>query len=285
MTGMDLTQPERTTPEEWASWRNSEAAREYPLLTYELFYENGRADVVKRLRLELREMNTLAYKGPASLMFLHEYATRLNEAGTLDHVRHPEEDGVPKDMVVATLALAFLHVPSYAMHSFAQVLRDRLARYEEREPERALFPPEWVVDPEAFASGLDFSSSELDAGELAKLEAWYERVAGEVPRSVRYLAEFNPRLLKTWRARWETAAAKVLPKQLIPYMLLTFEVGRGQPAAIREATLLARGLGLAREEVLSATWWGMMFGGQGAIATVAESVEDIVRAWPNEAHS
>jgi hypothetical protein len=275
--GLDLTNPDVTTLEEWESWREDERInRGYPLPTYEILGEIGRADAVKRWFQQIHYFTTPT-SFTTTLRFLHYYLIEGFEDGVIYELRNCERNGHAKAEVADAVAVAFLHAPSKGMHVMSDRAREYLRTY--REPVTPFrWPDGWTREPERLHSGLDFSDPEMQPGELERLHGWYERVLGEVPRSVRLLGEFRPNLLKTWRNRFEHCL-RAAPTQLLPYLLVHYESLRGHEEGIREAMLLARGLGLPKTHAIDAMVWSMLYGGTGAMANAERAAGDILRSW------
>lgn len=137
------------------------------------------------------------------------------------------------------------------------------------------WPADWSFDADAFKSGMDFRSPEATPRDLEALLAWYARTIGEVPRYARFLARHRPGFLKAYRNRFEHALRDGLPKQMVPYLLLNFNVMRGFRDGIREAVLMARWLGLSRAQVVDAVCWAY-FGGMDAISIADEAAGDVI---------
>jgi hypothetical protein len=162
------------------------------------------------------------------------------------------------------------------METIAEALTD----FEWITPKQpAQFPDGWAVDPDAFRSGLDFSTWTLSTDELGKLEAWYERWLGEVPRYVRFLARNRPEMLKMHRYRYENLI-RVLPKQVLPMTLLSYNVIRGFESGIRENVLLAKGFGVAKHDVIGEINQTLINAGMEALDSVDRAVGDVFDKWP-----
>jgi hypothetical protein len=143
----------------------------------------------------------------------------------------------------------------------------------------AVFPAGWEADPEAFRSGMDFSQPETTAADLRALTSWYEKRLGEVPPYVKFYAEHQPMSLKAQRARWETAI-KVLPRQMMPFLLLHFEMTRGFGDGIRENVLLAKAFGMSKAQVLATISYGALVnGGVASVSLVERVAGDVIRSW------
>ena len=87
----------------------------------------------------------------------------------------------------------------------------------------AVFFDGWAADPGALRTGMDFSAREVLDGEMDLLDEWYLRTIGEIPPYVGFLRQHRPRLLKSWRNRYENILVE-LPKQVMPYTQLHFNV-------------------------------------------------------------
>jgi hypothetical protein len=125
---------------------------------------------------------------------------------------------------------------------------------------------------------VDFTSAEASADEVAQIQDWYLKTLGEIPRYVRFLALYRPRLLKAYRNRFEHAIRDGLPKQMMPYLLLHYNGLRGFRDGIREAVLLGRAMGMTRIALLDAIAWDMLYGGVDTISIADEAAGDILSA-------
>jgi hypothetical protein len=149
------------------------------------------------------------------------------------------------------------------------------ARLERYAPKAAIeYPAGWAPDPGFFRAGLDYSTMEILPGEVEKITDWYTRVCGEVPPHVELLGTLRPSLLKGYRNRFENTV-RVMPKQMMPWLLLQYESIRGHEPGIREAVQLCRGFGVAKQIAMNAVAWAMLYGGHGCIATVSKAAGDV----------
>ncbi|HXO24523.1 MAG TPA: hypothetical protein VN870_08080, partial [Streptosporangiaceae bacterium] len=145
-------------------------------------------------------------------------------------------------------------------------------------PEKpAEFPDGWAPDPDAFTTGLDFTSPHMSRDELRSVQAWYETTLGEIPPHVKFLAANRPDLLKAYRQRFENCARE-LPKQIVPTTLLHYNVIRGSASGIRDNVLLARAFGVSKELVLN-TIGSASLTGIEAFDLVHDSAADIFANW------
>jgi hypothetical protein len=189
--------------------------------------------------------------------------------------------GYSIDAILETLAVSFYLAPTWGTVETAQAVRDGLAEYRQPEPGApSPFPEDWKVAPEELKAGLDYSTPELTKADLDALTNWYTRVCGEVPASIQLYTEYRPNLLKADRNRWEHLVRKGLPNQMFAYLLLHYEVWRGNVAGTRDALLLARGLGMSKQHAVDAIWYGgSFFGATATIAAVAAPVKEILDSW------
>ncbi len=141
--------------------------------------------------------------------------------------------------------------------------RDYLRDYDDPPAGSAgRFPAAGRFDPRAFDSGMDYSTREASAerhGAPCR--------TGTSARSARCRATSassratGPGLLKAYRDRYEHAIRDSLPKQMLPWLLLNYDVVRGFRDGIRENVLLGRALGMTREQLLDAICYGVLHAG------------------------
>jgi hypothetical protein len=183
--------------------------------------------------------------------------------------------GLSKAQILEGLGIAFIHAGPRGMETIADALSD----YEWTIPERpARFPDGWNVDPEAFKSGLDYSTWTLSAEEVRSLEGWYDSWLGEVPRYVRFLAAYVPLKLKTHRYRYENLI-RVLPKQVLPMTLLSYNVVRRCAEGIRENVLLAKGFGVTKSDILAEIERALSNAGPEALDVADRAAGDVLEDW------
>jgi hypothetical protein len=171
------------------------------------------------------------------------------------------------------VSIAFLHgghVGMYPATGIAPLLRE----WDDAPTEPRAFPTGWAFDPDALVSGMDFADPEVRESDLAALRDWYGRTIGEVPEHVEFLARQRPGLLKAQRQRWERAISFSLPLQLLPYLLLHYDLYRGFASGVRENLLLARAFGLTRAQALDAICSSVLHTGTGALDLVPVDLLD-----------
>jgi hypothetical protein len=124
---------------------------------------------------------------------------------------------------------------------------------------------------------MDYSAREASQDDMDRLREWYQRTLGEVPRYVTFLAEHRPGLLKAYRDRYEHAIRDSLPKQMLPFLMLNYNVVRGFHEGIRENVLLGRAMGMTQEQLLDAICSGVLHAGVNALGIVDEAAGDLLR--------
>lgn len=283
--GLDLSVPDATTAaelEEFHAFADQPGGRPLPSSA---LWADLRPDVLKRQLLFSKEIHE-AESFSSSLPFLMVYAA----AGWVEGVRYQlrlqqgtylSAAGYRRETIVETLAVAFYLAPTWGTVETAAVIREELAGFRDPEPgSSSPFPDGWAVEPEKLRAGLDYSTPELTDADRRALEDWYERVCGEVPAAVTFYAEHRPKLLKADRNRWEHLVSSGLPNQMFAYLLLHYEVWRGNVAGVRDSLKLARGLGLSRDQAVDALFYGAaFFGGLGSVARLAEVAEAELADW------
>jgi hypothetical protein len=284
--GMDIMRPDLTTQEEldeYLGYRDQASGK--PVPSHAMWAEL-RPDVLKRfLGFVYQIHDSETFSSP--LPYMNVYAVGGFVEGVRDMMGLCEPGtfltgpGYRRDTVVETLALSFYLAPTWGTVLIADTVRERLASYREPPPDApSPFPEGWAAEPEALRAGLDYSTPELTPADLGALREWYLRVCGEVPRSIELYAEHRPNLLKAERNRWENIVRTGLPNQMLAFLLIHYEIWRGNAAGTRDALLLARGLRLSKAHAVDALWYGgCFFGGAASIGAVADSVAGVLESW------
>jgi hypothetical protein len=278
--GLNLLQPDVTTDEEIAQFRNFYTfVKKEQNKSYEFWLE-FRPDVLKRhkIRTATRSVGP-GYPIPA-LSALHQYVVTGFHDGIGYEIELARSMGARRGDVMDTISVAFIHSGHPGMYEVtrhAQALRDYA---EIADVER--FPPNWSFDPGVFDSGMDYSVMEASPEDLRKLTDWYERVLGEVPKSASFLAEHRPDLLKAYRNRYEHAIRESLPAQMLPYLMLHYNAVRGSKDGIRENLLLGKALGMTRPQLLNAICEAELHGGGEVFDVVDKAAADVLAEVPDE---
>lgn len=280
--GLDYSSPDTLTAEEVAAFREHYVyTKGYSIPAFE-FWLDFRADVLKRYRASVPSMTTRAEPDclvKNCLTMLHHYAIVGYEDGILYEVRLSQRRGATRGEVLDTLAIAFLHGGPLGSRFVATSSGEFLKGWtEEGSADEKRWPAGWSFDPHAFDSGIDFSSTRATREDMDLLIGWYKRTLGEVPRYVRFYAEFRPDFLKAYRNRLENVIRGGLPKQMLPYLLLNFNITRGNADGIRENVLLARAVGVSKEQLVDAFAWASIYAGVEGVSLADEVAGDILRS-------
>ena len=278
--GLNLLDPDHTSPEEIAAFRADYAEQDgRPHRGFDFWFDHDRPDVIKRYRL-FATYHSAPFKNarmisPAAISFLGLYGL-IDFAEGIRYTVHPLQDaGMSKAETLEAISIAFLATGPRAIEAIAVALDD----YRWQEPaEPLVWDGGWAPDPEAFDSGMDSSTPEMSRQDLHRLEEWYELTLGEIPRYVRFLWRTRPELLKAYRTRWENTC-RILPKQLLPTSLLTYGVLVHRKHVIRENTLLCKAFGVSKEDTLYRLHDGCVYGGIDAMTLVEEVVGDVIDGW------
>jgi hypothetical protein len=276
--GLDISNPDVTTPEEVARFRAFYARVKGGSLPAHEFWLEFRPDVLKRQRARVRHNDAPGEKPlplAHALSYIHLYTIMGFEYGIAYEINLSQAYGAMRAEVLDTLAVAYLHAGPRGLDAVAKSSAEILRRYQDPEPTQR-FPAGWSFDPRAYDSGMDFARPDVTKEEMRKLQEWYQRVLGEVPAYVTFMAERQPALLKAYRNRLEHAIRDALPKQMIPYMWLQYNVARANGEGVREAALLGRGMGMTAAQMVEAIGWGMSYGGPSAVGVAARAAGDIL---------
>jgi hypothetical protein len=280
--GLNLSDPEAWTEEEQRAFTDRYMRVKERTLPGHDFWIEQRPDVLKRYRqyavvMDDDQGNEFPKIGP--LCFLHHYAIVGFDLGILYQIINARNrGGADKDTILAVLAVAFLQSGPLGTTSVADSSAEYMRHFVPPE-EPTGWPEGWSADPEWSHTGLDYSETDLMPGELELLEQWYERTVGEVPRNVRFLAKHRPTVLKAYQHRFEFAVKDALPKEMVPLMLLQFEVTQSRGGAIRQAALMARKMGISKGFAMNAVSRGAMYGGPASVDIVDEFAADVFDDW------
>ncbi len=280
--GLDVTRPDETTAEEIAAYRAQYTGSNKGLLDSFEFWLEFRPDVLKRHKARTRHYSSALESAPPLVELLgaiHQYTVMAFREGVAYEIRLAQTNGARRTDILDTLSVAFIHSGHRGMYA-AAAYSDYLRSYEEppAAASEGRFPAAWSFDPHAFDSGMDYSTREASAEDMERLEDWYRRTLGEVPRYVGFLARHRPGLLKAYRDRYEHAIRDSLPCQMLPWLMLNYNVVRGFREGIRENVLLGRALGCTREQLLDAICFGVLHAGVNALGIVDEAAGELLAA-------
>ena len=277
--GLDVSRPDEMSAAEVEAYRAEYTGSNKGLLDSFEFWLEFRPDVLKRHKARTRHYSSPTEPGHhlvGLLGAIHQYTIMAFREGIAYEIRLAQTNGATRADILDTLSVAFIHSGHrgmYAAAAYADFLRD----YDDPEPAVAdRFPATWSFDPHAFDSGMDYSTRDASREDMDRVQDWYERTLGEVPRYVRFLARNRPGLLKAYRDRYEHAIRDSLPKQMLPWLMLNHNVVRGFPEGIRENVLLGRALGMTREQLLDAICYGVLHAGADALGIAEEAAGDVL---------
>jgi hypothetical protein len=281
---MDLLDAERMSPTEVDALHARLLRRGvtgYPLTVFALWTQHN-PSLLKRYMLQVdAQMPSPQAACLCNIATLYHYTVLRFSAGVAWELDTAARAGFTKAEVLEIFALAYLTDGPATQHAVHEGAAERLRSWATPQGARPSLPPGWDPDPAAFRSGLEVSVPPVMSDEEHQLlRDWYQRTIGEVPPSVEFLAAHQPALLKAYRLRWEHCI-RVLPKQVMPFVMLHRSAMRGDVSALREAALLGRAWGMTREEAVLGVTAGLTFGaGLDPMGAVNEALAEILDAWP-----
>ncbi len=275
--GLELLNAESITPEEIEQFRAFYSDTKHSQNRSYEFWFQYRPEVVKRHKARTIHWNTGRKSLCSPLGPLHYYVIRAFPDGIEYEMILAQTLGAKKSDLLDLLSVAFIHSGHPGMYAVADTVSEFLSSYEEQEG--LGFPDGWEFDPHAFDSGMDYTSLTASQEDLDALFGWYERMIGYVPKHVQMLAEFRPDLLKAYRNRYEHAIKESMPKQMMPFLHINYNVIRGFSDGIRENVLLGRTLGLTKSQILDAIFSAVLQSGANALDVAYDSVGDLLRAY------
>jgi hypothetical protein len=278
LDGLDVSNPDVTTPEEIAAFTAYCQRTKGGMIASHRFWLQFRPDVLKRQRARARLTSgesEFDFRLPHVLAYVHLYAILGFEEGILYEIKLSQAGGATKAELLDIFAIAYLHSGPRGMSAVESSSTDYLRTFADPEPSPK-YPEHWSFDPNAYDSGMDYAVPEATTEDMERLESWYLATLGEVPPYAKFLMAHRPTLLKAYRNRYEHAIRDALPKQMMPYVMLNYNVVRGNPHGIRSNVLLGRAMGMTQKELLDSICWGMSYGGPGAIDVVNDAVGDLL---------
>jgi hypothetical protein len=280
---------QETTGEEIAAFLTGNLERRrgrlaYPVTAYSFLLQN-RPDMLKYHMRQMQFLHAVPEDGELDmsvtvLTMLHWYACHRVVEGIGHEVRSSQLAGASKAAVNEIFALAFMHSGPSGFGAVHEAAFDYMNSYQDPSTE-ITWPSGWAPDVEAFRTGLDFTVPDLSADERDRLFGWYEATIGYVPESIQLLTTYNPRFAKAHRSKFEGALSTgALPKQIVPYILIHYNVNRGWADGIREATLLGKAWGMTRDHVVHAITLGTGYmAGLDGLTIAHGAIGDLLEAW------
>lgn len=279
--GLNLDEPEITTQAEIDEFRRVSAAQLGVQQDGWEFLLDEAPEVLKRYRiwaalLRVREADEAPNKWNALMIPIQYVFAMVGFVEGVLYQLHDMNQKLTKAQIVEQMALVFRYSGPLGIATLAKAARQH-SFHEPTNPVK--WPSGWAPDPDAFKSGANFKSREASKEDVRKILDWYERLLGEVPRHVSFLARHRPELLKAYRGRYENTLRE-LPKQTEPFVLVQISILRGFGGGIREGMLLGRAFGITKPQILEAISWGTFFGGHESLNLVDEVAGDIMDTWP-----
>jgi hypothetical protein len=277
--GLDLTDLDHVTPEEIAAFREHYIRLHGRAHAGFDFFLASNPSAVKRYRLfaaytaiPFGEWLTLTATNFANIAW---YARMGYPEGIryMVHIQQSSGGSSPTE-VREGLAISLYHAGAQGGEVIAEALRD----YAWQEPEKTAAPRRGDSGRALLASGLDFDDPRLLPGEFARLQDWYRHAIGEVPGYVHFLGKHRPEALKAWRNRYEHLV-RTLPVQLLPLASIKFNTYSCTAELIRENVLIARYLGVSKEDTLRTAVSGLLYGGMEAAAMLERVAGDVFDNW------
>lgn len=280
--GLQLLNPDEVTEAELAQFRRHYSdTKGSQNKSYEFWLE-FRPDVLKRHKARTVQWYLGEQDAVQALACLHQYVIKGFADGVDYETRLAQTHGVSKTDLLDVLSVAFIHAAHVGMYPTTGAVAPILRDWEQREAPGQVFPRNWDFDPDAFTSGMDYSTLEASDDDLAALRDWYIKNVGEIPANVEFAVRYRPDLLKAYRNRYEHAIKDSLPKQMMPYLMIHYNVYRGFAAGIRENVLLARTFGFTRVQILNAIFSAVLQCGINGLDIAQQAVGDLIETFPDE---
>ncbi|MGH6617466.1 hypothetical protein [Sphingomonas sp.] len=274
--GLIVGNPDVTTAEEIAAFRAYYDRTKGRVLPGFEFLLEHRPDVLKRYRAGVRVTTSPEWRShplQMVLQHLHQYVISAYGDGIIYQVHVAQNAGASKAMVLDVLSIAFLHSGPRGLNYAATEAGDYIRDYADPAPGK--WPEGWGFEANAFHSGMDFASPGASNADIDALRDWHMRTTGEIPKHVDYLAKYSPDLLKAWRNRYEHCI-RALPKQMMPYLLLNYNVSRGFADGIRENVLLGKAFGMTKQQLTDPIAWSLYYGGVESYDLIERVVGDVL---------
>jgi hypothetical protein len=178
---------------------------------------------------------------------LHLYIYMDWEVGITNEFKVMQGQGITKAQLMEIVMSAQIYGGVRALEAVYRATWPFIRDFQDRPVATSPFPADWDYDISHFKSGLDQTTLELTADDRHKLEDWYVKNGGEVPKWVTFMATYRPEFLKAYRLRWEGIFRGALPRQVMPFVMVYQAVYNGDADGLREAVLLGKAWGLTRE--------------------------------------
>src|SRR5215831_14215421 len=249
--GLNLDDLETTTQEEKDTYYNYARNNHVPLYlqtSHSVWLEN-RPDMMKLHHRLLPEFRRTAPEAVfmMSVGQLHTYIFLDWEIGITNEFKVMQDQGITKAQLMEIVMAAQVYAGVRGLEAVYRATWPFIKDFQDRSVSRSPFPPDWDYDMSHFKAGLDLSTRELTDADKSRLEEWYLRNGGEVPKWVTFMAKHRPQFLKAYRLRWEGIFRGALPRQCMPWLMIYHNVANGYADGLRDAVLLGKAWGLSKE--------------------------------------
>jgi hypothetical protein len=164
-------------------------------------------------RMRQHAQATMVERDGASLLLLfdvHAYTAIGFDKGVLYEIMSARHMGAPKQLVLDVLGHAYLSAGPRGMNAVSALSDSYLQTWVEQPDLPPLEWPEgWRPDPEAFRSGIDYSTPDLTAEEIQQISVRHQRMHGTVPGHVELFGRLHPRAYKLQRIRYEKSVGNI----------------------------------------------------------------------------
>lgn len=225
----------------------------------------------------------LAGEVPHAVFFVHTYAVVANAEGCMYELITARQAGFSKRQLLDVLGYAFLSGGPHCINAVSGVAGPWFDSWDDENPSgRLSFPSEWRIDPQAFRSGLDPTTSSVAEADAEAIRGWHREVLGHTPRFVDLWLRLRAESYKANRARLEQAtSSQVLPKQLFPLLTLHLAAYQGRPEAVLLALAQARWVGgIRRSQLVEVIDTAFVEGIEWKMASVlTDDVIELIERW------
>jgi len=249
--GLNLDDLDHTTQEEKDIYYNYARNNHVPLYlqtSHSVWLEN-RPDMMKlhhRLLPEFRrDLPEAVFM--MSVGQLHTYINLDWEIGITNEFKVMQDQGTTKAQLMEIVMAAQIYAGIRGLEATYRATWPFIKDFQDRPVEKSPFPADWDYDLAPFKADLDLSTRDLTTSDRTKLEDWYLRNGGEVPKWVNFMAKHRPEFLKAYRLRWDGIFRGALPRQCMPWLMVYHNVSTSNADGLREAVLLGKAWGISQQ--------------------------------------
>jgi uncharacterized protein GlcG (DUF336 family) len=273
----EWTQPEIDSVLHW--YQNVHGAGDTSLARFAPFMLQNNPLGFRTFRRHVRYLGGGAI-GP--ICFVHTYAALGKGDQCLYQIITCRKAGLTKRQILEAIDFAWL-TGGPTLNATAESAGSYLFSWEDQGEESGYqWPAGWNADPNLFGSGIDYRTDDLRSWEIDAINAWYQRMTGEVPRWIEVWSRMHPRQYKTTRIRYEKGFGVSLPAQLFPLFTLHLNTYLSRPRSVRQALTLASRLGVCRRDAMLVMEAAFVTGGEQLMNEVlTDEVIDVLESMPD----